>query len=415
MIKLESIDAYGFKNLKIRNLIFPPEGNILIKGKNESGKSTLFEAIVFALTSKLLVKKAGGFQDAIAFDKETAVVELKFQKNGIPAKIRKIISRTTTGSSLYIYFWKNYGQANEKLYEGKSRDIDPIIEEFLGFDFDVLINSSFVKQKGLDEFSGESQKIRKKIINKLLNLEKLTQLQEKYVNILKDKKIKEQYIKNLYDIKKSKEEIDTLNKKSNELNQLKQEYDKYNEIYEKIIIIKNQIKKIINETNKRNLEIIQLEGELKEIEQKKSNLTKSREIIEEIIRLENKNKIMRIELSSKEKDKNKIINDFKKYDEQIRNYHKQKENLKRLKDILKEKLINLDKFREWEKKFERIENIEREILSIEKDIQNLREKIKEKIRTIADKEVNLKKNIKNSRDTILNNLNNINDLKNKLN
>ena len=69
MIKLNSLDVDGFKNLRIQNLEFPPEGNILVTGRNESGKSSLFEAIFFALTSKLIVKKSIGFIDAIAFDK----------------------------------------------------------------------------------------------------------------------------------------------------------------------------------------------------------------------------------------------------------------------------------------------------------------------------------------------------------
>ena len=58
MIRLISLKANGFKNLKVDNINFPEEGNILITGHNESGKSSLFEAIYFALTSKLLVQKS---------------------------------------------------------------------------------------------------------------------------------------------------------------------------------------------------------------------------------------------------------------------------------------------------------------------------------------------------------------------
>ncbi|MHA1269289.1 MAG: AAA family ATPase [Candidatus Helarchaeota archaeon] len=414
MIKLESIVANGFKNLRIGNLIFPPEGNILIKGKNESGKSTLFEAIVFALTSSLLVKKTGGYQDAIAFDKEMAVIELKFQKNGVPARIRKIISRTPTGSSLYIYFWINYGQANEKLYEGKSKDIDPIIEDFLGFDKDVLINSSFVKQKGLDGFSNETPKVRKKIINKLLNIEKLTKLQEKYEKELKNKKIKEQYIENLNNIKKSNENISNLNKKSNELNQLKQEYDKYNKEYQKILQLKEQLKVVMDKINEYNSEIIQLERKLEEVERKKSVSNKYKGIIERIEHLKNENEKKNIELSSKNKDSDKINAEIENYIKNIENYHKQKHDLQELSRELEQESINLNKFEEWEKKFENIENIKRELISVEKDIQNYQERITEKNRNLIDMDNNLRKDIIDLRETILNNLKEINNQKSKL-
>ncbi len=55
MVKILSLKAKGFKQLDIDKLTFPEMGSILIVGKNESGKSTLFEAIFFALFGRGLV------------------------------------------------------------------------------------------------------------------------------------------------------------------------------------------------------------------------------------------------------------------------------------------------------------------------------------------------------------------------
>ena len=49
MILLRSLSVPAFKHLRDVELAFPRAGSVLIEGPNESGKSTLFEAIYFAL------------------------------------------------------------------------------------------------------------------------------------------------------------------------------------------------------------------------------------------------------------------------------------------------------------------------------------------------------------------------------
>jgi DNA repair protein SbcC/Rad50 len=49
MILLQHLSVSALKQLREVELWFPAHGTILIEGKNESGKSTLFEAIFFAL------------------------------------------------------------------------------------------------------------------------------------------------------------------------------------------------------------------------------------------------------------------------------------------------------------------------------------------------------------------------------
>jgi len=49
MIKLVSLKLRNFKQYEIASLNFPDQGRILIKGRNEAGKSSIFEAIYFAL------------------------------------------------------------------------------------------------------------------------------------------------------------------------------------------------------------------------------------------------------------------------------------------------------------------------------------------------------------------------------
>ncbi|MHA1715638.1 MAG: AAA family ATPase, partial [Promethearchaeota archaeon] len=194
MLKLLSIKVHHFKNLKEIDLNFPDSGNILIMGKNESGKSTLFEAVYFALTGELLVKgnNKKSYKDAVYYSENYAYVILTFTKGGKKAKIERAINlryqdngRVTSSQS--VTFWMNFGEPDEIKYDSSTKeyrieDVKQKIQDFVGFDGDILENSCFVKQKGLDGFIETSLDKKQQIINKLLNLEKLSILKKKYID-----------------------------------------------------------------------------------------------------------------------------------------------------------------------------------------------------------------------------------------
>ena len=57
MIRLHHLRVENFKVLREVGLVFPDDGSILVEGLNESGKSTLFESIYFALYGRSLVSE----------------------------------------------------------------------------------------------------------------------------------------------------------------------------------------------------------------------------------------------------------------------------------------------------------------------------------------------------------------------
>ena len=65
MIALQRLRVENFRQLRGVHLRFPEVGSILIQGRNEAGKSTLFEAIYFALYGEPLIAPRGrGYGDA---------------------------------------------------------------------------------------------------------------------------------------------------------------------------------------------------------------------------------------------------------------------------------------------------------------------------------------------------------------
>ncbi|MHA1679505.1 MAG: AAA family ATPase [Promethearchaeota archaeon] len=188
MLKLIALDAIGFKNLNVRGLQFPLEGNIIIVGKNGSGKSSLFDAIFFALTGEAVPgKRRGGRQDVISKIRNAADVTLKFQKDGNLHEIHRVLN----GTSMQTTFKRDIGTPQETTYSsvkaGMTQEkVESEILKLLGFDSDVLRNSCFVEQKKLEGFMDDTPKERKKVIKKLLNLERLASLQESYEKKKKD-------------------------------------------------------------------------------------------------------------------------------------------------------------------------------------------------------------------------------------
>ncbi|MCL4395116.1 MAG: AAA family ATPase, partial [Chloroflexi bacterium] len=78
MIHLVRLYVSNFKQLQELELRFPERARVLVQGRNESGKSTLFEAVFFALFGQALATEAGarGLDDLIRYDLEKARVEL---------------------------------------------------------------------------------------------------------------------------------------------------------------------------------------------------------------------------------------------------------------------------------------------------------------------------------------------------
>src|SRR5574340_1242715 len=95
MIRLKRLYAHNFKQLSELELRFPDAARLLVQVKNEAGKSTLFEAIFFALFGAPLATEAGarGLEDLIAYGVEKARVELDLACGNRVFKITRSIVR----------------------------------------------------------------------------------------------------------------------------------------------------------------------------------------------------------------------------------------------------------------------------------------------------------------------------------
>jgi DNA repair protein SbcC/Rad50 len=161
-------------NLKLENFkkytnfeIAFESGLIGIIGKNGAGKSTIFEAILFALYGEL---KSKGDKEVVrnsnASSKDAVIVELDFEFDTIEYKV----IREFRGKSL---------TANAKLYKNTelittgAKEVTTSIVNLTKMSKDAFVHTLFASQKELTSLSNSKPEERKKMIRKLLGLEKI--------------------------------------------------------------------------------------------------------------------------------------------------------------------------------------------------------------------------------------------------
>ncbi|MHA1328422.1 MAG: hypothetical protein ACTSRH_14055, partial [Promethearchaeota archaeon] len=306
--------------------------------------------------------------NAIAFDKEAAHIELIFQKNGKHAKIIKTISRSSKGTSLRIQFWPDLEK--DEVFEGKSGKMDEIIRDFLNFDDQILLNSCFVKQKDLEGFMKvDESKERALIINKLLNLEKISKMLEKFSNELKKKskidKILEMKVRNI----NNHNNIQVIRSQISKLTDFKKEFEnilKNQEDLEKLHDSFNKVKDLVE--NKKE-QIIEKKNDLNILEDKKkkfegySELRKKHEkLVHEIeIKKEAKQSLLsKLELSKS--SLNGVIKELEQIKEKLLETTKLQKEL----EELNKKLVEYGK---WRNLFEESNAINEKLAKLELEIK----------------------------------------------
>ncbi|MCK4702777.1 SMC family ATPase, partial [Candidatus Bathyarchaeota archaeon] len=170
MFKIKSLKVAGFKRLDLPERLEFPDGRLLIHGRNESGKSTVLEAIHYALYGNALrpTKRASN-EDVINYGRSEAVVELEFSIDDNEYMVRRVLKKR--GANTHILSERRPDGGLSRVTSGARSVNGQILEILHGIDSDALLNSCLVEQKELGKLEASLKQERIKAMSSLLNLE----------------------------------------------------------------------------------------------------------------------------------------------------------------------------------------------------------------------------------------------------
>ena len=172
MVRMVSLFASNFKKLNFDSPIIFKTGVTVVSGLNEAGKSTILDAMLYALFGR--VTRPPGHvkdEDLLAYQSKKGTVILEFEIGGEHYRLKREILRVGTNKA---DLHKRAGDG-WKAVAVKSRDVTGAVESLLGgISFEEMLSSNVVAQKDLGRLV-DPKSDRWKVVNAFLHLESFTE------------------------------------------------------------------------------------------------------------------------------------------------------------------------------------------------------------------------------------------------
>ena len=316
-----------FTRLKLNNfkshehtVISFDKGISVIVGENGAGKSTILEAISFALFKQHTARR---IDDLIRNNADSMSIELEFISNGREYKIIRE-KKSTLKSSIYKKTSSESGYIH--ICTG-DREVSNELRQILDIDSDLFLNAIYIRQGEIAELVDKTPADKKQLIGKLLGIDSLEKAWKNLLPFIND------YENQLAELKGKLYNTDSLrenrDKKRSELNGLKQRGHHLED------------------------ELKDLDNLLKDISESKRNMEREKEI----------------------------------YETQVHNLEIEQNALNKLEDDKRVVQDNLDKIRDAEAEFDRLEKYVSKLdvyLDFEKSVTSI-QKLKEEENEVSEK------------------------------
>jgi exonuclease SbcC len=374
------LKLYNFKSHEHTVISFD-KGISVIVGENGAGKSTILEAISFALFKQHTGKK---IDDLVRNNVNSMSVELEFSSNNRDYKIVRV-KKSNLKSSLFKRTSSEGGYVHVCTGD---REVANEIRQILDIDSDLFLNAIYIRQGEIAELVDKTPAEKKQLIGKLLGIDSLEKSWKNLLPFITDYETQLAELKGkLYN---SSELIESYKQKKEELESLKQ---RGHELEEQITEVDGLLKDISE--SKRNMErekeIYETQVHNLEIEEKtfakleedkhrvQESLDKIREAEEEIERLEKYVSKLEVYL-----DFEKSVNSIQKLKEDEQEIYDKLDSISEQKEIVSSKKEGYNKYLSSDEEINRLNdkknNFEKELATmakLEKDKKELLKNIEE--------------------------------------
>lgn len=227
----------------------------VLSGDNGTGKSTLLEALTWALWEKT---RAGSSDDLIHQGTQNMWVDFVFEHEKQVYRIFRRRDKKKQGGSNLEFYIKDRARKNllddqawQSLTEGTLRQTQEKVIETLKIPYEIFVNSSYLRQGRADEFTAKTPAERKSILAEILGLSEWDILEskakEKQKNLTNETKLLLIQLENLKENLADKNQVEkNLKAGEKEKTKLKSILEKLEIDFKKVENLKNQ-KEILEE------------------------------------------------------------------------------------------------------------------------------------------------------------------------
>jgi uncharacterized protein YhaN len=163
LTRLSATHFQRYRELALDNL--PSRGIIGVVGENESGKSTIGEAVSFALFGRTLRIPHERVRDVIHWQADSATVRLAFTVgNGREYEVAREVDRQES------YFAELVDRATGKVVARGVGRVQKRIEQLVPFTFEEFRHSFHLGQKEFDVLAGGKGRHRQRIVDEMMGI-----------------------------------------------------------------------------------------------------------------------------------------------------------------------------------------------------------------------------------------------------
>ncbi|TFF92223.1 hypothetical protein EU545_01590 [Candidatus Thorarchaeota archaeon] len=196
-MKLVRVEIRNFKPFK--QLVLPdngdelPEGLILVKGPNSTGKSSLFEAILWGMWGSDAISLTN--DEVVSFTSTHCTVIIEFRVAGSEFKIHREYN-SADGPSVVLFSRK--GKAWKRIAD-KTQSVRTKIDEILSLDHKQALQTLLVRQGEVSVIANATPVILRRLLEGIYDIGLLKQMESHLENMEKDIDMKKEALERDYE------------------------------------------------------------------------------------------------------------------------------------------------------------------------------------------------------------------------
>ena len=374
-LELENFTVYRGKH----SIDFSPLSFFVIKGRTGAGKSSIIDAICYALYGR--VPRYGGekaHKHLLSRGQSSMYVSLEFSVRGNYYRVDRAYSQSkSVGQSTYRFY------ENGKPIPLRESELNERIKEILRLDYETFTKVILLPQNQFDRFlKPEDEKERRKILNSLLGFSGL-------FDAIKER-IKEEYRALEHSISAKNERLIQLSQADeNAITKLEGDIRSLEGQYGELKNKKTELQKLLEICKRRD----DLEQERLEIEERLRDLSEAENEVEE--------KKKRLKLAVELLPYKPRIEEYERIKGQEEGYIRERQKKERDYSLYSDELkVVEEEFKKIEEEFKRLEEYNKKILKLNnvlqiiesyKEVEREREELKGRLEKIEEGLVKVKK------------------------